>query len=274
MGILFGNHPKKRIMFGGGGGGFGAIGNAVSSAGGFVSNAVKGLVSGAANAMTPDARLANDEQINAAIDAITKQRDSLNAQLASNQGYLTSAQGSEQNALSILQGAATGNAPSQAQGILQQGLDQSIASQYALAQSGNLSQQVAGQKEAQNNIAQLQQQTANQAGMLRAQEMATNRQAYAAATGQNLNMDQSFINALNSQVNQTTAQQEAAAAAKYGSDTSANAASNQALQKNAQTLTSGLSSAAGFGGSGGGGGSSLAGGGTMAENPELAGLMA
>lgn len=81
-------------------------------------------------------------------------------------------------ALNMLQGAAAGTAPSQAQAVLQQGLDQSMAQQAALANSGNMATQLARQKAAADAGAQLSQQTANQASMLRAQEMAAAREGF------------------------------------------------------------------------------------------------
>jgi len=79
-------------------------------------------------------------------------------------------------ALNMMQGAAAGTAPSQAQAVLQQGLDQSMAQQAALANSGNMATQLARQRASADVGAQLGQQTANQASMLRAQEMATARE--------------------------------------------------------------------------------------------------
>jgi hypothetical protein len=189
-------------------------------------------VSNFADAITPDARLANDEKINTAMNAIEAQRQNLNTQAETQKTFQNTAQNYNTSALDVLQGAASGNAPSQAQGVLQQGLDQSIASQFALGQSGNLSQQVANQKQAQNNIAQLQQQTANDASMLRANEMATARQNFAAQAGQNVGTQQNYMNALNSQIGNTSSQQAGLASTKYNADTSANAEANKAIQAN------------------------------------------
>ena len=185
-----------------------------------------------ANDVTPEARMANDEKLNTAISAIQAQRQNLNTQAATQNTFQNKAQNYNTSALDVLQGAASGNAPSQAQGVLQQGLDQSIASQFALGQSGNLSQQIAGQKQAQSNIAQLQQQTANDASMLRAQEMATARQNFAAQAGQNVGTQQNYMNAINSQIGQTNSQEAGLASGKYAADTGANTAANQAIQAN------------------------------------------
>jgi hypothetical protein len=227
----------------GGGGWIGSVGGRIAAdilTGGLAEapNIVMGAgdlvhkITNMSDSITPDARLANATNIQQALANIQAQRIALQKQ-AENQGtFLSTAQTYNKSALDILQGAASGNAPSQAQAVLQQGLDQSIASQYALAQSGNLSQQIAGQKQAQGNIAQLQQQTANEAGALRAQEMAANRQNYAAQAGQNLGTQSNYMNALNASLGQANATEANVASGKYSSDTSANAAANQALQNN------------------------------------------
>lgn len=82
-------------------------------------------------------------------------------------------------ALNLLQSAATGQQPSQAQAILQQGLDQGIAQQMAVANSGNMATQLASQRNAVDAGAMLNQQAANQASILRAQEMAAAREGFA-----------------------------------------------------------------------------------------------
>jgi hypothetical protein len=198
---------------------------------GAVSGAIK-KVANIAGAITPDARMADDSLVTGAIRSIQEQRQKLNEQARIQGTFVNKAQNYNTSALDVLQGAASGNAPSQAQGILQKGLDQSIASQFALGQSGNLSQQVANQKQAQSNIAQLQQQTANDASMLRAQEMAAARQDFAAQAGQNVGQQQNYMNALNTQIGNTTGQEVGAATGKYSADTSANAAANEAIQAN------------------------------------------
>lgn len=83
------------------------------------------------------------------------------------------------SALNLLQSAATGQQPSQAQAVLQQGLDQSIAQQMAVANSGNMATQLASQRNAVDAGAMLSQQAANQASALRAQEMAAAREGFA-----------------------------------------------------------------------------------------------
>jgi len=109
--------------------------------------------------------------------------------LGQNQGAINNAQGSVnqanqglqtigQPALNTLQSAALGNAPSAAQAQLQVGLDAATRQQQAMANSGNLSQAISGQKAAMDNAALLSQGTANQAAQLRANEMATARGQY------------------------------------------------------------------------------------------------
>jgi hypothetical protein len=202
--------------------------NAVSAGVDKATSAVKNF----AEDVTPEARLASDERLNKALEAIQAQRQQLQSQATAQGTQLFGAQNYNTSAIDILQGAASGNAPSRAQGVLQQGLDQSIASQFALAQSGNLSQQVAGQKQAQSNIAQMTQQTANEAGMLRAQEMAAAREGFASQAGKNLGQQQGYMNALNSAVSGTIQDEAQMAQAKYNADTNANQSANLYLQKN------------------------------------------
>lgn len=85
---------------------------------------------------------------------------------------------SSQDALALTKAAAEGNAPSAAQGVLQKGLDQGISAQMAMANSASPSQSMGAQKRALDNAAMMTQDTANQASVLRANEMATARQAY------------------------------------------------------------------------------------------------
>lgn len=101
-----------------------------------------------------------------------------------NQANVMNTQGNVANALNYLQNAASGNAPSAAQAQLQSGKDQAIATQFALANSGNTSQMIGGQKEAMMNAANLNQQAANQAAILRANEMAAARGQYAQGSAQ------------------------------------------------------------------------------------------
>lgn len=105
----------------------------------------------------------------------------------SNAQYQNQGQGSNvNNAIGLVGQTAAGGGPAQqaARAQLQEGTDQAIRTQQALANSGNLSQQISGQKTAMDNAAQLTQQNANQAAMLQAQMAANAQQAYTGAAGQ------------------------------------------------------------------------------------------
>jgi len=143
---------------------------------------VKALTGGLGHALGTDSVSADQARINDAIQAQKDARDSMIAQQSQQQGLLDTEIGNQANSrgtvtdsLSLLQGAANGTAPSVTQGVLQQGLDQGIAAQAALANSGSMANQLAKQRAAADVGANLTQQTANQAGQLRAQEMATAR---------------------------------------------------------------------------------------------------
>lgn len=116
-----------------------------------------------------------------------------NASLTPAQAAITNAQETNQgvgsnvnNAIGLVgQTAAGGGAAQQAAAAqLQAGNDQAIAQQHALANSGNLSQMIGGQKNAMENAAMLAQQNANQAAGLRANMSATAQGAYAQAAAQ------------------------------------------------------------------------------------------
>lgn len=229
-------HPSKYKMLGGGGGG-GAF-NALASAGTLgISDVIQGnaplsgLTDGAAKLDPTNVQQADQARLNQAIANIQKQREAsqgiLNNQIANTNQSL----GTVQNSLDILQGAANGTAPSQAQGILQQGLDQGIAAQSALANSGSMANQLVRQKNAADIGAQLTQQTANQAGMLRAQEMAANRAAFNQGAqnlyGSNLGAQQSTQSILGGLANS-----EAGAASK-GIDTQQSAYNQSAAARSA-----------------------------------------
>jgi hypothetical protein len=95
---------------------------------------------------------------------------------------LAQMQGQQANATGLLGQAAAGNGPSAAQGVLRQGLDEALLNQEAAANSvrGNF-----GAANAQKNAAmvggQMGQQAANQAAILRAQEMQAAQAQYAQA---------------------------------------------------------------------------------------------
>jgi hypothetical protein len=94
------------------------------------------------------------------------------------------ARGQQQQALGLLSGAAQGTAPSVAQQQLQQGMDAGLRQQAAMAASarGGGGGQLMAQRDAAMQGAQLQQQTAGNAAMLRAQEMAQARGQFADMT--------------------------------------------------------------------------------------------
>lgn len=89
------------------------------------------------------------------------------------------------DALGLARAAAMGQAPSAAQSLAQNQLDNSINSQMAMAASarGGSLAQAAAQRSAMMQGAQMQQQGVNQIGALRAQEMAQARDAYAQQAG-------------------------------------------------------------------------------------------
>jgi hypothetical protein len=122
---------------------------------------------------------ADTRNVDAALANLRNRQDVLQAILDQQLAQTQQAGAPTDAALNLLQAAATGNAPSQAQAVLQQGLDQSIAQQAALANSGNMATQLARQKNAADVGADLSQQTANQAAILRAQEMAAAREGFA-----------------------------------------------------------------------------------------------
>jgi hypothetical protein len=129
---------------------------------------------------------AEQQRVNDAIANAQQQQDAAQKQLGLQQQQVGQAQGTTNSSLNLLQSAAQGNAPSAAQGILQQGADQAIANQMAMANAGNMSNQIVRQRAAADQGANIQQQTANQAGMLRANEMANARSAFNQGAGQNL----------------------------------------------------------------------------------------
>ncbi len=104
------------------------------------------------------------------------------------------ARGFQNDAMGLAGDAARGNAPSQAQYLMQSGLDQSMASQQAMAGGarGAAGLALAGGNMAANN-ANLQNQTYNQMGALRANEMAQARGMYGDLSGQMRTSDQSRI---------------------------------------------------------------------------------
>lgn len=144
--------------------------------------------------------------------------------------YLQAAQQGGQNtaqSLQYLQQAAAGQGPSAAQNQLRSGMDESIRAQMTAAASRGFSP--AAMRGAQMQGAELQQQAANQAAFLRAQEMQAAQQAY--ATGSLQQEQQARQAAL--QAGQTTLQQQVA------SDEAKQAAINAYLSGSGQLLQSG-----------------------------------
>lgn len=183
------------------------MGSAVSSVSGALGGVLGSGIQGITSNVIPGANLANQDKLNGITqqlqnngnvnsDYAHQQFNQSIDQLADTQNTIGSTQNAIQNAqnvnqggnvansLALLQGAAQGTAPSAAQAQLQSGKDQAIATQQAMANSGNLSQMISGQKTAMDNAANLTQQAANQSAQLRAQEMATARQSYATGAGQ------------------------------------------------------------------------------------------
>ena len=179
----------------------------MGSVGKIIGGVTGGLTGGIAQAMTPQQQVADQSKLNIAIDQMRGMSDNAgntgyalynqaqdymgftqndlgaaNAAIDQAQGMTTG--GNMGQSLDLLQGAASGNAPSAAQAQLQSAKDQAIAQQQAMANSGNASQMISGQKNAMANAAQLTQQAANQSAQLRANEMATARGQYAQGAAQ------------------------------------------------------------------------------------------
>lgn len=141
-----------------------------------------------------------------------------NTQFGTTQGAIGRSEGAVQNAQNVNQGqnvagslgllsqTARGEGPAQqaAQAQLQAGKDAAIQAQQAMANSGNLSQMISGQKTAMDNAANLVQQAANQSALMRAQMSANAQPQYASAAAQ-----QASQAAQNAGLEQTQAQQQA-----------------------------------------------------------------
>jgi hypothetical protein len=180
------------------------MGSAVSSVISPIAGIAGGAVGSLTSAMTPKIQVADQAKLNEQIASTQNQQAGAQQTAAANQGQYTgqlgaaqnalagagqtlqgaaamNAGGDVQNALALLQGQAVGTAPSAAQAQLQAGTDQAIKSQMAMANSGNLSQMLGGQKTAMDNAANLTQQSANQAAQLRANQQIAGQQNYANA---------------------------------------------------------------------------------------------
>jgi len=154
------------------------------------------------------------------------------SQNAINQAQNVNQGGNVQSSIGLLgQTAAGGGAAQQAAAAqLQRGTDQAINTQLAMANSGNLSQMIGGQRNAMANAAQLQQQNALNAASLQA-GMAGNAQGqFAGAAGQ-----QASQAAQNAGLQQTQAQQQANLAALSSGQAQGYAGQANTAQGNAMT---------------------------------------
>lgn len=168
------------------------MGSAASAVGGAVGGVLGGGIQGITQGVLPGASFADPSKARDAINALANdaqgyQANYSNAIGQANQqfGNAVGSFGTSRDALALLRNQAAGTAPTAAQAQLQSGKDQAIATQSALANSGNLSQMISGQKTAMDNAANLTQQAANQAAQLRAQEIAIGQQNYANAANTN-----------------------------------------------------------------------------------------
>lgn len=102
--------------------------------------------------------------------------------------------GEQQNATGLARAAAEGNAPSAAQGTLQNGFNQASAMQTAQAGGARGGAAIAlAQGNAQANTAMMGQKTANDASILRANEMAQARGLYGSLSAQQRGQDQNRL---------------------------------------------------------------------------------
>ena len=106
---------------------------------------------------------------------------------ASLQQALAQGQAGSANALGMLQRQAAGTAPSAAQIQQQQGNEEAIRAQMAMAASSRGGSPAEAQRQAAFNIANLQQQNVSQQSILRAQEQAQAQNAYVGAQNQTTN---------------------------------------------------------------------------------------
>jgi len=170
--------------------------------------------------------------------------------------------GTQGQALDYASSMAEGTAPSAAQAQLQSGKDQAIATQMAMANSGNLSQMIGGQRNAMNNAANLNQQSANQAAQLRAEQQIAGMQQYgtqansASQLAQGISAQQQaqagqqadiYGNQLNTQQSMAGAENTAQANAITAANQKATLAqqANEATAKYKAQATGGLMNAAG-----------------------------
>lgn len=199
---------------------FGAIGNAISA----VTSPISGIVGGVTGGLTQGFSGPRPELSINARDTSNQSADRLRQQyldeLQRRMGGAPTVQAPQitptnyapqQTAMGLLQSAAQGNQPSVASIQQQQGLEQALRQQMALANSarGGVGGQIAAAKSAQDQGTMLQQQQINNAATLRAQEMANAQGLFANAANQGANMLQDYNLAqaqLNQQANQLNQQ--------------------------------------------------------------------
>lgn len=144
---------------------------------GAVGNVIRKFTTGVGQNLTP-VESADNQKYMDSINQLMAERDRISASNPGAAQNYSQGYGSLFDALGLQQAAAEGNAPSAAQGVLQQGLDTSIANQAALANSGPTANQVSRQKSAIDAGANLRQKASNDASILRANEMAAARGQY------------------------------------------------------------------------------------------------
>lgn len=239
----------------------GNVGGAVSGITGGASQGVGQDIGSLINALVPAVPIANQYDVQQAANEAqaqavmdqgysTQYNNQAQGTLAQTQGALSQAQGTlnqadqanlgqgsnVQNSLALLQAQANGTAPSAAQAQLQAGNDQAVAQQHALANSGNLSQMIGGQRAAMLNAGTLAQSNANQATQLRANQQATGQQAYASGAAQQA----STANQNAALQQQQTAQLGSLYGTQAGLGSTYAGAANSAIQNQAATDVSAL----------------------------------
>jgi len=214
------------------GDGLGNIGSSLDP-----SNIIKGLI--------PEVPIADQSKLIQAIANLQGQSDYFGREGNSLiSGAAKTLTGAGNNSLNLMQGAAQGTAPSAAQAQLMAGKDAAIQSQQAMANSGNMSQMLGGQKAAMDNAANIAQGAANQAAQLRANEMATARQAYG---NQALGQANAFGNMGMSELNLSAQQQAQAAQAAQQQAQLQQGALGQTSEFRARAIGGIMNSAGGMG---------------------------
>lgn len=216
-GVLSGGNPTitgTAAALGGSGGGLLGGGNPLSTLAGIGGGAMQDLVKG----IVPEVPIADQARLQEAIQSQQNLVGSFSGQRnaqqnLSNQQFQNAAQGVGlgQNAINQAQGAVSnaqnvnqgvGSNVNQAVGLLGEtaagggaaqqaanaqlraGTDEAIRTQQAMANSGNLSQMIGGQRAAMTNAGQLQQQNALNAAALQAGMAGTAQGQFAGAAGQ------------------------------------------------------------------------------------------